>query len=211
MEIHSGPRWERAVNPCLLCHAWNSPTIRPSDVAANNDNALSLTLPESHWAIFVEISQWRWCYVTVAVDPAVHITNASHCGRVTCLIQATFRHKQQQQQCSSCYYSLAAAAQDYTEPCSAHTATSSPEQPCSAPQHSSFYNTWGSCSCIQLISQEMYKLHIHSFLDLISSVFITVEAQSHLVEPSQTKLCYELTQQTFKLDKSAWVNNKTNG
>lgn len=92
---------------------------------------------ESPGAIFTEISQWRWCYVTAAMDPAVHITNASHCGGVTCFIQATSRR--QQQQCSSCYYSLASVTQDHAEPCSSHTATPSTEQPCSAPQHSSFH------------------------------------------------------------------------
>lgn len=92
---------------------------------------------ESPGAIFTEISQWRWCYVTAAMDPAVHITNASHCHGVTCFIQATSRR--QQQQCSSCYYSLASVTQDHAEPCSSHTATSSTEQPCSAPQHSSFH------------------------------------------------------------------------
>lgn len=35
---------------------------------------------DSPGAIFTEISQWRWCYVTAALDPAVHIANASHCG-----------------------------------------------------------------------------------------------------------------------------------
>ena len=86
---------------------------------------------KSHRAIFTEISQWRWCYVTAAVDPAVHITNASHCGGVTCFIQATSRR--QQQQCSSCYYSLASVTQDHAEPHSSHS-----EQPCSAPQSFSF-------------------------------------------------------------------------
>lgn len=79
---------------------------------------------ESPGAIFTEISQWRCCYVTAAVDPAVHITNASHCDGVTCFIQATSRR--QQQQCSSCYYSLASVTQDHAEPCSSHTDTVHP-------------------------------------------------------------------------------------
>lgn len=96
-------------------------------------------VPESPGAIFTEISQWRWCYVTAAVDPAVHITNASHCGRVTCFIQATSRRQQQQR--SSCYYSLASVTLDHAEPCPSHTATSSIEQPCLSPQPISFYYT----------------------------------------------------------------------
>ncbi len=92
---------------------------------------------ESPGAIFTEISQRRWCYVTAAMDPAVHITNASHCDGVTCFIQATSRRQQQQR--SSCYYSLASVTQDHAEPCSSHTATTSTEQPCSAHRHSSFH------------------------------------------------------------------------
>lgn len=112
MEIPSG----HTRDTWLLCHAWDSPIIRASDASADNDNALSLCRhSESPGAIFTEISQWRWCYVTAAVDPAVHITNASHCGGVTCFIQATFRRQQQQQQCSSCYYSRASVTQDHAE------------------------------------------------------------------------------------------------
>lgn len=112
----------------LICYAQDCPIFRASDVVADNDNALSLS--ESPGAIFTEISQRRRCYVTATVDPAVHITNASHCGRVTCFIQATSRR--QQQQCSSCYYSPASVTQDRSEPCPTHTATSSTKQSCSA-------------------------------------------------------------------------------
>lgn len=124
---------------CLLCHAR---TVQQSEQVMRLLTMImhfhSAVTP-SPGAIFREISGWRWGYVTAAVVPAVHITNASHCGGVTCFIQATSRRQQQQQQCSSCYYSLASVTQGHAEPCSSHTATSSAEQPCSAPQHSSFH------------------------------------------------------------------------
>lgn len=118
---------------------------------------------KSHGAIFTEISQWRWCYVTAAVDPAVHITKASHCGRVTCLIQATFRRQQQQH--SSCYYSLASVTEDHAEPCSSHT-----EQPCSAPQLFSFYCGLSNSS---IGSKASYKLILHYAAHLPSNVKLT--------------------------------------
>lgn len=121
---------------------------------------------ESPGAIFTEISQWRWCYVTAAMDPAVHITNASHCGGVTCFIQATSRR--QQQQCSSCYYSPAPVTQDHAEPCSSHTAASSTEQPCSSPRHSSFHRgletTFHTTNAAQLThrAKHMQETLMHS-------------------------------------------------
>lgn len=62
-------------NTFFICHIQDSPTIKAS--------AASVT--ESPGAVFAEISWWRCCYVTATMDPAVHITNASQCGGVTCL------------------------------------------------------------------------------------------------------------------------------
>lgn len=153
---------------------------------------------ESPGAIFTEISQRRWCYVTAAVDPAVHITNASHCGGVTCFIQATSRR--QQQQCSSCYYSLVSVTQDHAEPCSSHTATSSAEQPCSAPQHFAFHlclsntNTGDNDSYYQYYSANPPS-NAHIQETLVHSYRISTGQPSHAVKrnvkKTQTHFCPE--------------------
>lgn len=89
-------------------------------------------------AIFTEISQWRWCYVTAAMDPAVHITNASHCvagsralsrphpGASSSIIPAVTTAEPQ-----SLRTTLSHAA--------ASTSTST-EQPCSAPLHPCYHS-----------------------------------------------------------------------
>lgn len=136
---------------CFVMHGslqQSEQVMRPLTMIMHFHSAVT----ESPGAIFTEISQWRWCYVTAAVDPAVHITNASHCGRVTCFIQAACRR--QQQQWSSCYYRLASDTQEHAEPCSSHTAAAarSPQQPCSALIHSPWsFQHWGQCFILTIL------------------------------------------------------------